>query len=73
MKLLRISTYDQGYIVEALRSIRMLRIKLAEKKVRFQKDNKRNTWTDEKGQMVSPLQEKTLRRWIRDHQKFVEK
>lgn len=73
MKLLRISTYDQGYTVEALRSIRILKIKLAEKKVSFQKDNKRNIWTDEKGKMVSPLEERTLRRWIRDHQKFVEK
>lgn len=73
MKLLRISTDNDGYIVEAVQSVRVLKIKIAEKRIIFQKGNKSEMWTHKNGKGVNSLQERTLRRWIRDHQKYLEK
>ncbi len=73
MKLLRVSRESKGYVVEALRSIRVFELKIAEKKITFQKNIDNGTWTHENGKGVTRLQEKTLQRWIRDHQKYIEK
>lgn len=72
MRLLRVYTQGDSYVIDALKSIKLWKYRLGSKKVKFQSQGDLNCWkysdTDKK---VSTGEERTLRRWIRDHRRFV--
>ena len=74
MKMIKVSKSDNVYEIQALISYEVLGILLPSKKRSFIKQEGDNKWYNKKSQKkVSEKRQLQLNKWLKDHQKFIEK
>jgi hypothetical protein len=74
MKLVNISKSGNTYLIKAVIPLKILGLEIASKIRVFSLTEEHNEWFDSKtGQKASRSKVAKLDKWLRDHQKFVEK
>jgi len=74
MKLIKVSKSDNAYEIQALISYEVLGIPLPSKERSFTKHESDTIWYNKKSQKkVSEKRQIQLNKWLKDHQKFIEK
>lgn len=74
MKLINISRTGDTYLVKTLISYRIFGIQIASEIKEFKKSSKDDNWYTVNGdQKASKGQRVKLEKWLKDHQKFIEK
>lgn len=74
MKLINVSRNNEGYIVKALLNYRFLGLQLFSRIEVYELTESNNTWYEASGgKKVSKRKRLKLNKWLKDHQKFIEK
>lgn len=74
MKLINISRTDDGYLIKALISLKIFGIHIASLIREYTTSKDDNHWYDANShKKVSKRQKLKLDKWLKDHQKFIEK
>ncbi|PTX43000.1 hypothetical protein C8P64_1524 [Christiangramia gaetbulicola] len=74
MKLINVSRNNEGYIVKALLSYRLLGLQLFSRVKVYELKESHNAWYEASSKKkVSKRKRLKLNKWLKDHQKFIEK
>ena len=74
MRLINVSRINNAYLIQAMISIKFFGIKFFSHTKYYVKEVENNSWYEAKtGNKVSEFEETKLNKWLKEHQKFIER